>query len=109
MAEIILSEYIEAELTAIWDYIAFDNLDAADRFLDAVEHTFQQLARMPDLGRNRRFSNSALKDLRSFPIRDFNNYLAFYQPTLKGVQVLHVLHGARDLEDFFAGNSTNLR
>ena len=47
MAEIILSEFVEPELAAIWEFIAFDNLDAADRFLDAAQNTFQQLAEMP--------------------------------------------------------------
>ena len=36
MAKIILSEFVEPELAAIWEFIAFDNLDAADRFLDAA-------------------------------------------------------------------------
>jgi plasmid stabilization system protein ParE len=33
MARFVLSEFVEPELSAIWDYIAVDNPDAADRFL----------------------------------------------------------------------------
>jgi plasmid stabilization system protein ParE len=32
MPRIIFSEYVEPELTAIWEFIALDNMDAADRF-----------------------------------------------------------------------------
>jgi toxin ParE1/3/4 len=102
MAKIILSEFVEPELTAIWEFIAFDNLDAADRFLDAVQSTFVQLAKMPGMGRSRLFSPTALTDLRSFRIRDFDNYLVFYRSVPGGIEVFHVLHGARDLEAFFA-------
>ena len=31
---IIFSEFVEAELAAIWDYVAADNIEAADRFLE---------------------------------------------------------------------------
>jgi plasmid stabilization system protein ParE len=47
MPEVILSEYVEPELDAIWQYIALDNMDAADRFVEAAYGTFQMLARMP--------------------------------------------------------------
>ena len=102
MAEIILSEFVEPELAAIWEFIAFDNLDAADRFLDAAQNTFQQLAEMPGMGRARQFPQIALKNLRSFRIRDFENFLIFYRPIPDGIEVFHVLHGARDLDAFFA-------
>ena len=32
MPKFILSEFVEPELLAIWDYIAIDNIDAADRW-----------------------------------------------------------------------------
>jgi len=102
MPNILLSEFVEPELAAIWEFIAFDNLDAADRFLDAAQNTFVQLARMSGLGRTRKFPESALKNLRSFRILDFENYIVFYRPIPDGIEVFHVLHGARDLDAFFA-------
>ena len=33
MPKFILSEYVEPELEAIWEYIAIDNIEAADRFV----------------------------------------------------------------------------
>ena len=101
MAKFVLSEDVEPELSAIWEYIAFDNLDAADRFLEAAYSTFQELARIPGMGRVRRFSSLRLRDLRSFRIKDFDNYLVFYIPIVDGIEVFHVWHGARDLEEFW--------
>ena len=101
MPNLILSEFVEPELTAIWEHIAFDNRDAAGRFLESAYRTFLELAQMPELGRPRRFSHARLHKLRSFRIRDFENYLVFYAPVADGIEVYHVLHGARDLEAFF--------
>jgi len=100
MPRFILSEFVEPELAAIWDYIATGNRDAADRFLEAAHGTFQELARMPAMGRHRHFPQARLNNLRSFRIQDFENYLVFYRPIQDGVEVFHVLHGARDLEHF---------
>jgi toxin ParE1/3/4 len=100
MPKFILSEFVEPELSAIWDYIAIDNLDAADRFLEAAYGTFQELARMPGMGRTRSFPQARLNNLHSFRIHDFENYLIFYRPIQDGIEVFHVVHGARDLEQF---------
>ena len=101
MAKFILSEFVEPELSAIWDYIAFDNIDAADRFLESAYGTFQELANMPGMGRSRKFASAQLRDLRSFRVKNFENYLIFYVPIPDGIKVFHVLHGARDLEHFW--------
>jgi plasmid stabilization system protein ParE len=39
-----------ADLRAIWEYIADDNIDAADRVLDQIEQAFNTLADMPGGG-----------------------------------------------------------
>jgi toxin ParE1/3/4 len=38
-----------------------------------------------------------LADLRRWPVSGFPNHLIFYQPTEGGIEVVRVLHGARDL------------
>jgi len=101
MGRFIFSEFVEGELAAIWDYIALDNLDAADRFLAAAAHTFQELARNPEIGIQRRFPGSQLHSLRSFRIKGFENYLIFYRPIPEGIEILNILHGARDLDKFW--------
>jgi toxin ParE1/3/4 len=101
MPKIIFSEYVEPELTAIWEFIAVDNIDAADRFLESAQVTFQELVRMPCMGCARKFSHERLGNLRSFRVKDLNNYLIFYEPLPDGISVFHILHGARDIEQFF--------
>lgn len=101
MAKFIFSEYVEAELDAIWQYIAIDNVDAADRFIEAAYGTFQELAQMPDMGRKRQFPQPRLSELRSFRVKGFESYLIFYGSLPDGIEVFHIIHGARNLDWFW--------
>ena len=85
------SPQTEIDLTAIWDYIAADNLRAADALLVRIEATFDMLAETPFAGRER---SELRKALRSFPV---GNYLIFYIPTPDGVEVVRVMHGRQDI------------
>ena len=53
----------ESDLRAIWLYIAGDNLEAADRFVDAVNGRYPVVARFPDLGRPRDEIRAGLRSL----------------------------------------------
>jgi toxin ParE1/3/4 len=98
MARLILAPEVEEELTAIAEYIADEDPDAADRFIEAAYETFTKLAQVPGMGRPRRFRASRLSTLRSFRVSGFDDYLVFYSPISDGIEVYHVFHGARDLE-----------
>ena len=90
-------DIIEAAL-----HIAGDNPNAADRFLAAIEETFAALRRLPKMGAPRPFADSRLAGLRMFPVTGFTTYLTFYQPRdERGIVVVRVLHGARDIERIF--------
>ena len=101
MGKFVLAPCVEGELWDIWCFIAEDNPDAATRVVDAAGATFKMLATTPSLGVARRFRNPRLRDVRFFPVSDFENYLIFYRPNSEGIEVLHVFHGARDLERLF--------
>ena len=101
MPRIAFSEFVEPELIAVWEYIAIDNIDAADRFTECAHSTIQELARMPTMGRRREFPQMRLRNLRSFRVKGFENFVVFYSPLPDGVEVFHVLHGARDLDRFW--------
>lgn len=75
--------------------------DSAERFVSAIEKTLHLLVKNPELGPARRFQRNDLAGLRSFPVRGFDNHLVFYRPTERGIELLRVLHGARDLEAIF--------
>jgi toxin ParE1/3/4 len=79
-------------------YIAENNLDASDRFLMAAEDTFKFLGTMPAIGKLSGFTHPRLADVRQYAIKGFKSSLIFYRVTDDGVDVLRVLHGARDLE-----------
>lgn len=93
--------WVEGELWTIWNFIAKDNPSAATRVIEAAHETFKILAETPGLGRLRRFRNPKLKGIRSCLVSGFDNYLIFYRSIPKGIQVLHVYHGARDIEALF--------
>jgi toxin ParE1/3/4 len=87
------------DLRTIGFRIAKDNPDAAECFVTAVEAAFELLRQHPRIGRLRSFS---VPGVRSWVIPDFQNYLVFYLPTSADVQILAVLHGARDLASALA-------
>lgn len=82
-------------------YIGRDNLNAAERFLRTVEDDLEKLLHMPGMGRKREFKKPELAEIRSLVVTGFKNYIIFYRPTANGVEVLRVLHGARDIDRVF--------
>jgi toxin ParE1/3/4 len=82
-------------------FIQRDSPDAAIRFLHAAEKTFGRLAAMPELGERQEFGREELAGLRVWQVRGFENYLIFYRPIEHGVEIVRVLHAARDIAAIF--------
>ncbi len=80
----------EQDLDEIWLYIAKDNIAAADKFLDEIGDGVQRLARVPLMGRAR---PELAPELRSFPVA---RYVIFYKPSPAAIEIVRVLHSARD-------------
>jgi toxin ParE1/3/4 len=97
MGEVNKRPQVIRDLIELATYIAADNVDASDRFLIAAETTFKQLAKMPGMGKLCQFSDSKLVNVHQQSIKGFRNYLVFYRPTDSGVEILRVIHGARDI------------
>jgi len=76
--------------------IADHQADAADRFLIAVEQLFGRLAGQPGLGEPCRFREPGFAEVRRSAISGFRNFLVYYQPIDGGIEILRVVHGARD-------------
>lgn len=79
------------DLLEITEFIADDSPQAAGRVLAAIRRCCQKLAATPGLGRYR---PEIGQDVQSFPI---GNYLVFYRRRGETLEVLAVLHGARDV------------
>jgi toxin ParE1/3/4 len=70
----------------------------AERFLDAVEDTFNHLAEYP-VGT---FCDFGPPGMRKWPVkRPFQNYLIHYLTAEDEIRILRVLHGARDIPKLF--------
>ena len=79
-------------------YIAIENPKAAAALYDVYERTLATtLASTPGIGRPYASSHPRLKGVRAISIGRFRNYLIFYRREGDVVEVLRVLHGARDI------------
>ena len=83
------------DLLDIWAFIARDNPEAADRVEEAVHRACDLLADSPLAGRMRKDLTSL--DLRFWVVHPYSNYLVVYDPSKKPLQIIRILHGARDL------------
>ena len=90
-----------AELHDQAEYISVEDEESSRRFLAAASASFADLLATPGLGRLRRFRAARLHGLRSWRVRGFENWLMFYRVTDDAVEIVRVLHGARDLEAAF--------
>ncbi|HEX9867839.1 MAG TPA: type II toxin-antitoxin system RelE/ParE family toxin [Candidatus Tectomicrobia bacterium] len=97
-ARVVRERLAELDLTEHVTYLARDRPSAALRFIDAVERAFERLAAMPEIGPVHQFRNPRLRGIRMWPVPDFRNYLIFYRIAADEIQILRVLHAARDLE-----------
>ena len=98
MARIIRAPAAEADAVEIWAYIAEDNPAAADSLLDRIDAMVRTLATQPYLGKT---LADLAPDLRFMPI---GAYLIFYRPIEDGVEIVRLLHSARDVTaEFFRG------
>ena len=84
------------ELVSLSFYLAENDEDIAQNFLDACDATFAFLAENRFVGSIRNFKNVKLSEVRMWRVKDFEKYLIFYQPIENGVKILHILHSATD-------------
>lgn len=82
-------------------YIAKENIAAALRFADAVRQTEELLAETPGIGAPGNFARPELAGMRSHSVQGFRKYLIFYIAGDSGIEIVRVLHGARDLPALF--------
>ena len=81
-----------ADLDELWEYIAEDNIDAADRVLADIHSTLTTLAASPQIGYRR--PDLTTRPLRFHVVRD--EYLIAYAPDERPLWVVAVFHGRRN-------------
>lgn len=99
MGRIVERPKARQELEDIAVSIGSDRPSAAKKFLAAAQRTYASLADMPELGAVWEPESPRFQGLRYFPIVRYPNYVIFYRPRADGIEILHVLHGFRDLEN----------
>jgi toxin ParE1/3/4 len=87
-----ISEQAESDLDDAWDYLAQRSEAAADRLLDSILQRSRLHAQFPLMGRPR---EDLAPGLRSFVVAP---YVVFYRPFADTIEVVRVLHGARDVD-----------
>jgi plasmid stabilization system protein ParE len=88
----LLSPGALGDLQGIWDFIASDNVGSADRVLDELFDAFEKLAQWPRQGHTR--SDLTNRHVRFWPV---DSYLVVYREDPAPLQIVAVLHGARDI------------
>ena len=83
------------DLFEILAFVARDNLQAADRIEQSVYQACEIIATSPLAG-------SVRGDLTALPVRfwlvqPYTNYLIVYDPKTSPIQIIRILHGARNL------------
>src|SRR5689334_6322404 len=96
MNRYILSPLASADLREIHDHIAEQDLDAALDAITRLELACEKLAKMPEMGRRRKELGRTIRSLA------VGRYVIFYRIVKDGVEIIRVLHGARDIKTILA-------
>lgn len=86
------------------DYIAAERPSAARRYLVAYGAACERLLSMPELGVTRSFPVMGYEDVRLWPLPGLRRFLIVYRVTKTTVEVIRVLHSARDVMRVLRGS-----
>ncbi|HEX4129245.1 MAG TPA: type II toxin-antitoxin system RelE/ParE family toxin [Pirellulales bacterium] len=87
---VVFSPRAANDLDEIFIYVAADNLSAASRLIQMLEEACMLFGEHPAIGQRRtEFSG----EIRSF---SRGSYVIFYRVTADRVEIVRILHGARD-------------
>ena len=95
MSGYILAAAVEFDLEEIWEYIAADNIDAADRWMEKLFDAFEALGQTPGMGHRR-------EDLTPYPVLFWpvGSYLIIYRAERPPIEIVAVTQGSRDIPAF---------
>jgi toxin ParE1/3/4 len=92
MIPVNVSEAAQRDLDDIWLYIAKDSPANADSFIDRLIDTATKVLSV--IPRGGRICEELGEGIRSFPVE---SYIVFYKEADSSVDIVRILHGARDL------------
>ncbi|MGC2656405.1 MAG: type II toxin-antitoxin system RelE/ParE family toxin [Bryobacteraceae bacterium] len=97
MSGYVLSVDADSDLDDIWEYIAADNIDAADRWIEKLFDAFEALWRTPGMGHRREDVTS--HQVLFWPV---GAYLVIYQAERRPIGIVAITHGSRDIPAFLS-------
>lgn len=87
--------HAEADIKNIALWIARDSVESALKWAADLDEKLRTLAQVPGSGTDR---GKLRPGMRSSP---FGNYLIFFKRVRNGIQIIRVIHGARDYTRYF--------
>jgi antitoxin ParD1/3/4 len=95
MSGFVLGADAALDLEDIWEYIASDSIDAADRWIGKLFDVFEALANTPGMGHKR-------EDLTPHPVLFWpvGSYLVIYRTAPPLIEIVAVTQGSRDIPVF---------
>ena len=98
MARPTTSPAARSDLEQILTYLDRYSPPAADRFAIETDRVIDRIGKLPLIGRDR---SDLRPGLRSVVIGD---YVLFYRIVKRRVEIVRILHGARDIDSIFESN-----
>lgn len=92
MTSYVFSKAAADDMFSLWEYIAKDDIDAADRVRDAVYDAISTILTFPGMGHRR----ADLRDdtLRVWPVF---SYLIIYRAQAEPLEIVRVVSGYQDI------------
>ena len=94
------------DIIELFRYFEEQSESLGERFLECLYETYEMIAHMPELGELYHFREPAMQDARVRSVKKFSNYLIFYRIESDRIEILRVLHGARDYMHLFDAPSS---
>ena len=99
MKPVRITPKVDYDIDECCAWIRKENPAAALRFLQAVERTCSSVSQMPGIGSLRYADIPLVHGVRVIKITGFEHYLLFYLEHEASIDVIRLLHGARDIPE----------
>lgn len=97
MPTVALSSRAQADIVDRIAYLATFSAAASDKFAAALKSALHRLESSPRIGFAFPTRRRRLKGIRVMVVPKFRNYCIFYRESNDTIEVMRVLHGARDI------------
>ena len=88
--------YVSHPTDRFLDLSTLDNAAAAERLLEAIQEACDGFGQHPQIGQSR---DDLMPGIRVFPVK--KNYAVFYRVLADAVEIVRVVHAARDFSRLF--------